>query len=390
MQKTLIYVNSKTVVKKIIDKSESKTNGFTLRRIALCIPNTWSARENDIQQCLSPILDKTVAGRNVETLFMFEAQAQAQFMAHRHPDDLRPYEYLMVLDFGGHSMGGSDGELKWGNSNRPSFFSPPESDFGTRGGYELWEILIGEGLDKAMKNHQSGRRNKRFPEKDWHIVRAALLKQFFLKKTDPDYKNDRRLKVELDEILDPSSLGRETTYIVHLPGEEVRKAWEQAFRDVIDLAKKNISRIALRNKKILILLSGGSIENVRAREEIEGYCSKLRLRGTGADIECTHITDKVDVVLSKWHIAEGGARCLAATMDAEEFFDRGGALALRMTTKWGNWTSDHGKPLFWKVCDLQEYLQGQYLTIYVLSRTEIPSKRSPLRSKLLQTSSAES
>lgn len=343
----LISITSTSVVKRIIERSELEVGGFTLRKIALCVPNTWSARENDIQEYLSPILDKTVVGRDIETMFMFEAQAQAQFMIHRYPEVLRPYEYLMVLDFGGHSMGGSDGELKWGCSDRPRFFSPDDSDFGTRGGYELWELLIGHGLDEARKTRKG---KQRFPDKDWHLVKAALLKQFFLKKTNTDYKSDRRLKVELDEILDPSSVRAETTYMVRLPGDQVLNAWNLAFRDVIDMAKKNITRMAQRNKRMLILLSGGSIENLRAKEEIEGYCAKLRLRAIGANIECTHISDKIDVVASKWLIAEGGARCLAATMDVEEFFDRGGALALRMSTKVGKWTSNHGKLLFCKAC----------------------------------------
>lgn len=260
-------------------------------------------------------------------------------MVHRYPEVLRPYEYLMVLDFGGHSMGGSDGELRWGGGgggDRPRLFSPPESDFGSRGGYEIWELLIGDSLDRAIKARIRQGGNMRFHMEDWHIVRAALLKQFFIKKSDPDHRSDRRLKVELDEILDPSRVKGKTTYIFRLPADEVRYAWELAFRDVIEMAKENISRIAQTKKKILILLSGGSIENAWAKGEIDGYCSKLRLRATAANIVCTHISDKIDVTNSKWLIADGGARCLAATMDAEEFFERGGALALRVSTKWGN------------------------------------------------------
>lgn len=71
----LTNTTSQSVVNRIIRRSEYEAGGFTLRKIALCVPNTWSARENRIQECLSPILDKTVAGRDVETLFMFEAQA---------------------------------------------------------------------------------------------------------------------------------------------------------------------------------------------------------------------------------------------------------------------------------------------------------------------------
>lgn len=51
---------------------------------------------------------------------------------------------------------------------------------------------------------------------------------------------------------------------------------------------------------MFILLSGGSIENIRAKEEIDGYCTELRLRATGATNECIYNSGKITVISSKW------------------------------------------------------------------------------------------
>ncbi|KUI59409.1 hypothetical protein VP1G_06626 [Cytospora mali] len=337
-----------SIVNGIIDKSESRVGGFKLLKLSLCVPNTWSTRENHIQHYLGNLLDRTVAGHHVETLFVFEAQAQAQFMIHRYPEELTIYDYLMVLDFGGHSMGGSHGYLRWCNGRRPIFFSPPDSDFGVRGGYELWEILIGQVLDQE-RTHQN--KDERIPEEHWQVVRAALLKEFFLQKTKDDYKNRRQLTVKLNEILGSSTLGKEPCYMITIPGERVNDTWEKAFRDIINMAKKNISRIAKTDRDILVLLTGGSIENVRARDEIMGFCKRFQYRSTPVNIDCRHVSDEIDVMSMKWFIAEGGARCLAATMNVEDFFNQGGALALQMSTNGGKWTLDYGTLFFYKVCN---------------------------------------
>lgn len=269
-------------------------------------------------------------------------------MLHRHSGKLRTYDYLMVLDFGGHSMGGSHGELRWGDGTRPRFFSPPESDVGVRGGYEIWELQIGHDLDEQREQNPVQIR-----ENHWHIVKADLLRIFFMGRAKvQDQEIARRLTVVLDRVLDPSDADNYSspTYTIRLAGEQVKRAWEQAFRKAIDMAQANISRIVKAKKDILILLSGGSIKNTRAREELTNFCLKQRLRGTNANIDCKHILQEIGPSSCKWKVAEGGALCLAATMDAEEFFDHGGALALRMSIKNGKWTGDHAKLLFCKVC----------------------------------------
>lgn len=59
------------------------------------------------------------------------------------------------------------------------------------------------------------------------------------------------------------------------------------------------------------------------------------------------------ILISKWSIAEGAACCHATTMDVEEFFDLGAAFGLQtrtITASEGEWASETGKLLFYKVC----------------------------------------
>lgn len=133
-------------------------------------------------------------------------------------------------------------------------------------------------------------------------------------------------------------------------------AWNLAFRDVTGIAKKNIHHITCRNKRRLILLPG-QYQEERTDRTLSCKAPPPTPGATGANVECTHISDKIDVVTSKWLTVEGAARCPAATMDVEEFPGRGGALALRTSTKVRKWTSNYGKLLFYNVLLLHPLLR---------------------------------
>lgn len=98
----IIATRSNQVVQRILSKCQAAD--VKLCSLALCIPQTWSRRENPIQDYLSPIFDETVATQCVETTFALEAQCQAQHLISKYPRELRDCDELMVLDFGGHSM----------------------------------------------------------------------------------------------------------------------------------------------------------------------------------------------------------------------------------------------------------------------------------------------
>ncbi|KAL1860372.1 hypothetical protein Daus18300_009285 [Diaporthe australafricana] len=308
------------IVQRILD--QCKEAGVKLRLLALCIPQTWSRRETSIQDYLSPIIDKTVAGKDIEITFALEAQCQAQYLIHKYPRQLRGYDELMVLDFGGHSLGGSDSQLHWGSTDdRPRFHAPPGSDFGVRGGYELWEIGIGRCIDRAMNKHPKTYRARR------HMIKASLLNSFFNAKAKINFSNPHRLNANLTNTLG----NPRASYSVTITAEQLNKEWESAFREAIDLATQNIRLVARTGRKVRVLLTGGSAHNKKLRVEIENYCANLCQQGL--DVTCTVVSKDLDTVLApKWSIAEGAALCHATTMEVEEFFDLGAAFALQTWT----------------------------------------------------------
>lgn len=327
-----------------------------IRDVTLCIPNTWSARENNIQDYLSSLLDKAVqvTGRKVETSFTFEAAALAQYLLRCHPEQLVGHNYLMVLDFGGHSLGGWYGQLRWKADGCASIYSASKSDFGVRGGYEIWEIEIGKAIDEQMT--RNGRAQKRYPEEHRHTIRAGFLNEFFRKKANLPLDRPKFLKVDLESI--PGS------FSIRLPVQVLKDAWEKAYRDVLELAKEQIELLAgqAHLDGIFILLSGGSISNFQAREELVHYCNTFqRLRSHGPveeTIKKITIERMKDLQTEavKWTLPRGAAMALAATLDVQEFFDKGAALGIQCSTWKGNWTSHTSggaKMLYYRVCGLR-------------------------------------
>ncbi|KAJ0124770.1 hypothetical protein J7T55_006111 [Diaporthe amygdali] len=350
----------------IVNKTLTKglEEEFEIRTIALCIPNAWSARENKIQEYLSPILDKTVAGKNIEFTFMFEAAARAQYLLSRYSRQLKNYNYLMVLDFGGHFMGGADGALVWRSDGRPAFFSPKESDFGQKGGYALWELEIGKVIDEQMTKDWNAR--ARFPEKHRGMIRTAFLDKFFQEKANvlsdkprffqgkeefPSNRPPFRLTIDLSNT--PTDLEKHT-FSINIPVEKLQTGWEKAYRGILDLAKSNINRAAEKGENVYVLLAGGSISNLKARSEMQDFGNnrgRLWSQRTTKGSITMRIMEDIQAVGWKWTAAEGAADCLANTMDVEEYFDKGAPLAVQMTTPKGNFTahtSGTAKVLFCK------------------------------------------
>lgn len=258
----------------------------------------------------------------------------------------------MVLDFGGHSMGGFHGEMRWNHDGRPSIYSPSQSDFGLRGGYELWEIEIGKAIDEQMtKDHNA---MERFPSKHRRIIRAAFLDVFFREKAQLPLDKPKRLIINLQSILGESD---KHTFAINIPVEVLIAAWDTAYRQILNLAKENIQLVSKRQdiNKIFILLSGGSIANSKAKNEIMEFFKTLgRLRSHGSTKNKITVKMMKDIQTAawKWTLAQGAAKALAMTMDVREFFDRGTALGIQTSTPTGNFTphtSDGAKLLFYMV-----------------------------------------
>ncbi|KAG6359914.1 hypothetical protein INS49_010967 [Diaporthe citri] len=361
LESMLLQFFTKIIEDIVIKAQEEK---FDVRCITLCIPNTWSSSESNIQKYLGPLLDKTVSGKDIEITFTFEAAARAQYLLRHHPGQLTGHNYLMVLDFGGHSMGGFYGELRWKHDGRPSIYSPSQSDFGLRGGYEIWEIEIGKAIDQQMT--KDWRARERFPDKHRRTIRAAFLDVFFREKAQLPLDKPKRLIINLQSMLGESD---KHTFAIDIPVEVLNAAWDTAYRQILNLAKKNIQLVAKREdvEKVFILLSGGSIANSKAKNEIMEFCNTLgRLRSHGSIKNKITVKAMKDIQTAawKWTLAQGAAKALAMTMSVQEFFDRGAALGIQTSTFKGNFTqhtSGRAKQLLWKEAGVEKHFTVQIL-----------------------------
>lgn len=80
---------------------EASLQDTTIRRLVFCVPNAWD--KSNFQNVLRPVMDEVARGID-ETYCVFESEALAQFILHRHPKELMDYEFVLVCDFGGHFM----------------------------------------------------------------------------------------------------------------------------------------------------------------------------------------------------------------------------------------------------------------------------------------------
>lgn len=274
----------------------------------------------------------------------------------------------MVLDFGGHSLDGTHGAIRWGTCDVPFLDFPPKHNFGALGGYEIWEIEVGKIIDEQMPKQQGHR--KKLLDKYWNLIRAELLESFMTHR--PDTASYYHLCTDIwnhldkdeqvlfredspDERIVELPCGTGSDFCVEIPVEVIDAAWETAYRPILNMAKENIRSVAEKegNGNLFIFLSGGSIDHPKARNEIEELCGHMRSNGNTRNEITLEWAWEVGVPGLKWMQADGAARAPALTVGVEAFFDRGAALAIQNSTFKGDWgpnTSMHAKLLFCKVC----------------------------------------
>lgn len=158
---------------------------------------------------------------------------------------------------------------------------------GVRGGYELWELGIGRCIDRAM-----GKNPKRYPLHKRHVIRSRLLESFFNSKSRISLERPHRLNADLVGDFGDSR----ASYTVTITAEQLKREWESAFREPINLATQNIRRVAMTGRRVQVLLTGGSANSRNLRDEIKDVCA--RLSGQGVDITCKNVAKELDVVMA--------------------------------------------------------------------------------------------
>lgn len=160
---------------------------------------------------------------------------------------------------------------------------------GIRGGYELWEIALGHCIDKMMSDYP-----QTYPKEPNRraTVRRAFLEEFYRAKATVGLGNPQHLHANLRNAWGNS---RKNEWNVTISPQALIRAWESAFRDVLNLAKHNINRVSKREgHRIMVLLSGGSMANDHARQEIESYCEDLK--SAGINLTCKSVERDFEVL----------------------------------------------------------------------------------------------
>lgn len=134
--------------------------------------------------------------------------------------------------------------------------------------------------------------SKRFPQNRRHVIKSALLFSFFNSKAVINFENPHRLNANLMNDYNDSR----ATYTVSITAQQLQHEWELAFREAIDLAAHNIRRVARRGRSLRVLLTGGSANSEKLRDEIQDVCAKLREQGS--DVTCNVVAMELDTVLA--------------------------------------------------------------------------------------------
>ena len=232
-------------------------------RLVLAVPPQFSGTFQEIYSSIlmDAMLDKpqfALEAMNIE--FVTEAQALAHFLITEKPHELHQAQSLLVLDFGGHCMNGCLSVARCGNDNTGSIGTNTahyeiKSPFSAPGGGELWSYLFGREA-KAQLTGADGK----FDANAWREVigKFTRMKRSLGSESNPMFSVRKETGEHVDFDLGQEGMG----FLHHL-----------AFRDPLDMAKKEIDEASLRlgRQNLCVVLSGGSLLNDPLREILVRY-----------------------------------------------------------------------------------------------------------------------
>lgn len=135
---------------------------------------------------------------------------------------------------------------------------------------------------------------KRYPKDRRHIIKSKLLESFFNQKAKINFENPHRLHTDLvDYFKDPRA-----SYAVSITAEQLKDEWERALRDAINLAAQKIRGAARMERRLRVLLTGGSANSQNLRSEIQNVCDNIY--NQGFDITLNVVAKEMDTVLAPY------------------------------------------------------------------------------------------
>ncbi|KAK5657529.1 hypothetical protein OQA88_3102 [Cercophora sp. LCS_1] len=290
---------------------------ISITRVSLTTPAIWTIEFEDLYAGLiceafrSIDSAPPITRRDID--FCLETEALAHFVFKKCADEVDPdkkYKYVLLIDFGGHNMGGCLFQIaRSGEDMR--FFQVAES-FGEPGGSEEWEHHLGEYCAVLMKSICDGPLSP--------SDRQEILDNFNRKKQTmgPGFSIDVRATVSHNGRLWPLNIEPET----------IDQCWEKALEKPMEAATRNIRDAARQTREkgeeLLVLVSGGTCRNMALQSRITALCRKEKLPPPvftdSFENRTTHDSEK---------LAMGATYASMDSLTVEEFFARGAAIGLQ-------------------------------------------------------------
>ncbi|KAK3692162.1 hypothetical protein B0T22DRAFT_475125 [Podospora appendiculata] len=296
----------KDIRKRIDQICEKKLLAYT--EIVLTIPIQW---EKPFQTVYVSVVAEAFGWEDkLDSISVaLEADALAHYVINEEQRELEDWQYVLFLDFGGHSMSFSQFKLDQLGENT-TFIEM--SSGGCAGGSEMWSHHVSEVIKKKLEklgiNDVDERR------------RWSLTKQFSNKKStimgDVRAKKFRSLPLYYGE---PDGIAT----VVVLSPQEVRECFDQGMSGPINLAREKLKELSkLDEASIGVVVSGGSLKTSEAREDVfqDGFVDMKRVK----------FTSEMDFHYLSLVNCHGAALARTNKTTVQDFFKDGAALGIQV------------------------------------------------------------
>ncbi|KAK1955727.1 hypothetical protein LY78DRAFT_674871 [Colletotrichum sublineola] len=267
------------VAEQVKKRCNKESEPLIITRISLTVPAHWTTEQEEdyraLIQSAFPISRRRDSWLRYSIYFMTEIEGFAHFFFH-DPDDCQAYlgdkpdNYVLFLDFGGHSMNGC---LYLVRRIRGKFaFYRVRKPFGAIGGSAQWEAAVG---DFCARNALLGESSTTI-----HPGHQTKFQKCFREKLRGEHFHPYK---EINLSITPSEENAAPGDILSIiSAAQSRQFFDDATREPLELAKKEIDVLASykgfsEDAGVRILVSGGTAKNKTVQEMLDRICSKARL-----------------------------------------------------------------------------------------------------------------
>ncbi|KAK3333328.1 hypothetical protein B0T19DRAFT_458502 [Cercophora scortea] len=296
----------KNLRKRVDHVCEKKLLEYT--EIVLTIPIQW---EKPFQTVYVSIVAEAFGweGKEDSISVALEADALAHYIINEEQRELEDWQYVLFLDFGGHSM--SFSQFKLDQLGEITTFIEMSSG-GCAGGSEMWShyvsVIIADRLGRQGINDVDERR------------RWSLTKQFSNKK--PSIIEDLRAGKVRTLLLYYGEPNGTPTVVVLSPAD-IKECFNRAMSAPIELAREKLKELAENDEaSVGVVVSGGSLKTSQARENV--------FAGGFVDMKRVKFTSEMDFQYLSLVNCHGAALARTNNTTVQDFFKDGAALGIQV------------------------------------------------------------